>query len=88
MTPQPTRLQGGIRLEGFRLHGDGDNAEALTLKPGDTLRLSLYWRGEAPIQTDYTVFTHLLGPDGQLYGQWDNPPVRGDYFFRLGIILS
>jgi len=26
---------------------------------------------------DYTVFTHLIGPDGQTWGQWDNEPQRG-----------
>jgi hypothetical protein len=25
------------------------------------------------------VFTHLLGPDGQLWGQQDNVPVQGTY---------
>jgi hypothetical protein len=27
----------------------------------------------------YTVFTHLLGPDGQILAQQDNPPVNGTY---------
>jgi hypothetical protein len=27
----------------------------------------------------YTVFTHLLAPDGSLTGQQDNPPAGGTY---------
>jgi uncharacterized membrane protein len=51
----------------------------LMLLPGDTLYLSLYWQASSPTDTPYTVFTHLVGPDCQLYGQWDNAPVRGTY---------
>jgi len=29
------------------------------------------------VPTSYTVFTHLLGPDGERYGQLDGIPVGG-----------
>jgi len=58
-----------IRLVGYRLARDNVN-------PGDTLLLTLYWRAGGPIDQDYTVFVHLLGPDGRLVAQQDNPPVR------------
>ncbi len=47
--------------------------------PQPTIFLALYWQNKAKIETDYTVFTQLLGPDGQLYAQWDNPPQAGRY---------
>lgn len=79
MTPQPVTFAEGLRLRGFRMSGGDEGPQSLILSPGDTLYLSLYWQTEGPTQLPYTVFTHLIGPNGQLYGQWDNPPVRGTY---------
>jgi mannosyltransferase len=91
MTPQPATFAEGIRLLGFRLSeelgdsppglgaGGKEETNSLKLSPGDTLHLSLYWQADGPTRIPYTVFTHLVGPDGQLYGQWDNPPVWGTY---------
>ena len=79
MVPQPAEFAGGIRLRGFRLPTGGDQDDKVAVSPGDRLSLSLYWQADAPTDTPYTVFTHLVGPDGQLYGQWDNPPVRGTF---------
>jgi hypothetical protein len=79
MTPQPVTFDKGVRLRGFRLSGGDDVAPNLMLSAGDALHLSLYWQADAPTDVPYTVFTHLVGPDGQLYGQWDNPPVWGTY---------
>jgi 4-amino-4-deoxy-L-arabinose transferase-like glycosyltransferase len=41
--------------------------------------LQLHWQAAAPTDRDYTVFVHLLGPDGQRVAQDDSPP--GDLFF-------
>ncbi|NJN99997.1 MAG: hypothetical protein HC875_40755 [Anaerolineales bacterium] len=51
----------------------------LTLKAGDTLAAQLYWRAEAEFDQNYTAFIHLIGPDGLLYGQVDQPPGAGAY---------
>jgi len=48
-----------------------------SLRPGETVRLGLYWRAESEADDDYTVFTHLVGPDGRIYAQRDNPPAGG-----------
>ncbi len=45
--------------------------------PGDTVTLSLYWRGESPIPHDYTVSVQMLGPDLRNYAQRDNWPLNG-----------
>jgi hypothetical protein len=46
--------------------------------PG-AVALTLYWRSTTKIPVDYTVFTQLVGPDGQVWAQWDNPPQAGRY---------
>ncbi|MDW8072602.1 MAG: hypothetical protein RMK79_14165, partial [Anaerolineae bacterium] len=48
-------------------------------RPGDWLRFALFWRAERPPERDVTVFTQLLGPDGRVWGQHDNPPQGGWY---------
>jgi hypothetical protein len=49
------------------------------LNPGDWLRFTLYWQAAEAIPQDFTVFTQLLGPDGQVVAQHDNPPYGGWY---------
>jgi len=49
------------------------------LRPGETLGVTLTWQSLQAITEDYTVFVHLLGPDGQLHGQVDAWPVQGSY---------
>ncbi len=44
---------------------------------GETTVIRLYWRCTGSMPTSYTVFTHLLGPDGDRYGQHDSIPVGG-----------
>lgn len=43
------------------------------------VHLTLHWVSLAPLEQDYTVFVHLVGPDGALAAQADGPPVGGDY---------
>lgn len=47
--------------------------------PGQTVDVALEWQALQPLEEDYTVFVHLLGPDGQLHGQVDSWPVQGTY---------
>lgn len=46
-------------------------------RPGQIVTLSAQWRGLQPLTEDYTVFVHLLGPDGLVHGQVDAWPVQG-----------
>jgi hypothetical protein len=48
-----------------------------TVKPGDTLKVDLAWRGLKAWPDNYTAFVHLLGPDGKVHGQVDQWPVQG-----------
>lgn len=60
-----------IRLTGF-------DAPA-TLASASQVSLGLYWQGLRIPQDAYTVFVHLIGPDGQLVTQADSPPQAGRY---------
>jgi hypothetical protein len=42
-----------------------------TLRPGDEVPLTLYWKATAPAYQNYQVYVHLIGPDGRLWGQSD-----------------
>jgi hypothetical protein len=61
-----------IQLLGYDLGAD-------RLRPGETLPLVLHWQATGQPQTDYTVFTQLIGPDGRVWGQQDNQPQAGRY---------
>jgi len=46
-------------------------------RPGDQVELTLAWRCLAPMGASYTVFIHLVGPDGQIVDQRDSLPQGG-----------
>lgn len=55
---------------------------------GDTVNLDLYYRGNAPIEEDYTAFVHLLGPQNPISGnplwtQNDSEPCHGFYLTSM-----
>lgn len=47
------------------------------LTAGETLHLTLYWRGERPISLPFKVFVHLLAPGEENRGQVDSEPMGG-----------
>jgi len=61
-----------VELHGYSL-------ESAQVEPGGLLRLTLYWRACQHTTVSYTVFTHLLGKYGSIWGQRDNIPVKGTY---------
>lgn len=44
---------------------------------GSTVIVTAQWRGLREMKNDYTVFVHLIGPDGVLHGQVDTVPAQG-----------
>jgi hypothetical protein len=68
--PFEAKVEGVAKLLGYEL----DASEA---RPGGRLRLTLFWQATGEPEISYTVFTHLLGPDGKMWGQKDNPPAKG-----------
>ena len=73
------------RLEGYRARVIGRRGEAAAISGGDTLELTLYWRGTAKVGERYTVFTHLLGQafnpatNGPVWAQHDSEPMDGGW---------
>ena len=47
------------------------------VKPGEPLLLTLYWQSQGPTDVAYTVFAHLLGPQGRVLAQKDSAPQGG-----------
>jgi len=64
------QLGESIRLLGYDLEPSKPQA-------GDTLDLTLYWRGLALMDTSYSVFVHLLDEEGQIVAQHDSIPGGG-----------
>jgi 4-amino-4-deoxy-L-arabinose transferase-like glycosyltransferase len=56
---------------GDSIHLLGYESEISSIQPGDTLPLTLYWHGEKPIETDYSVFIHLLDENNLIVAQRD-----------------
>ncbi|UCC87434.1 MAG: DUF2723 domain-containing protein [Anaerolineales bacterium] len=45
------------------------------LSPGESLPVTLVWQSlTSDMRDSYTVFVHLVGPDGEIHGQWDKVP--------------
>jgi len=60
-----------------RIHLRGYELPRSTVGLGESLPLTLYWEAEGPTERSYTLFVHLVGPDGQLAGQIDRIPGSG-----------
>ena len=57
----------------------GYDLDRTSVRPGGTLRLTLYWQALTRMETSYTVFAHLIDDQNRIWGQKDNPPVKGTY---------
>ena len=70
--PLSANLGHMVQLLGYDLSSD-------RLKPGDILQLTLYWQALNKMETNYTVFTHLVDEDNNIRGQKDNWPMDNTY---------
>jgi len=70
--PNPVyfNLEERIALVGYDL----DRTAAV---PGESFHLTLYWRALHDLDTDYSVFTHVLGEQDRIWAQMDSWPQRG-----------
>jgi hypothetical protein len=42
-------------------------------RPGETMRLTLYWRALNPMTVNYSLFVHVLGDENQIWANSDVP---------------
>ncbi len=63
---------GKMELIGYKL-------PAGTIRPAEELPLTLYWQLLEPVETDYSIFIHLLGRQRQVIGQRDTYPGGGKW---------
>ncbi len=69
--PLEANLGGQVHLLGYNIQSG--------FHPGNTIHLTLFWRALEKMDQSYTVFTHLVDDEGNIWGQKDNPPVDGFY---------
>jgi hypothetical protein len=76
--PQDLPIEVGQNL-GNRLVLLGAEIAPMSVGSDSNLSFRLYWQALTDMDKSYTVFTHLLGSDEQLWGQHDGVPEGGDY---------
>lgn len=67
--PMHVNMGNEIWLEGYDLQYDEP------LQPGDTFKLTLYWRAQKPIMATYKVFNQVYFGDSGMQAQLDGYPV-------------
>ncbi|MGD1992921.1 MAG: glycosyltransferase family 39 protein [Anaerolineae bacterium] len=70
--PVPVDLAFGDRIQLL-----GYDLPRSRVAPGEALPLTLYWRADGYTDRSYTLFVHLLGEEGAIYGQVDRLPRGG-----------
>lgn len=81
--PTTSTNQTGQSVWGQAIRLVGSQWAQTEVAPGDWLRFTLVWQADQPLESDVTVFTQLLGPDGRVWGQHDNQPKGGWYHTSL-----
>ncbi len=56
-----------------------EEEEEVEVKPGESLRVTVYWRSLARMERDWSVFVHLLGENDIMLAQRDTYPGLGNY---------
>ena len=77
ITPREPDLQPSNSVQanlGGKMELRGYDVSPQVGQAGKDLEVTLYWRALEPMGQDYTVFVHLVGPDGQLVAQHDGEP--------------
>ena len=75
----PTPINAPVPDAPLAIFGDNEiallDAEAIDmLGPNAEAGISARWQALRPLDRDYTVFFHVVGPDGQVIGQHDTMP--------------
>lgn len=70
--PLEANFGGMIKLQGYDLN-------VATVRPGATLKLTLFWQALTQIKENYTVFLHLRDSAGNTAAKFDFQPFDGSY---------
>jgi hypothetical protein len=65
--------------ENLLLKGHSIHPEPVSFQEDRTLTVQLWWQALAPVETDYTVFVHVLDEVGSIVSQADSVPIDGRY---------
>ena len=76
--PLSARLGDSVSLLGYDLEL-GTRGRSDSIRPGESITLTLHWQCLAPMDTSYKVFTHLIDPDHptDIWAQDDAVPGHG-----------
>jgi len=80
--PLDVQLGNVIALRGFEVHcaaNHSDRGRSAPCTAGEQVRLTLYWQALQRMSVDYTVFVHLVAPDGRIVAQADRQPQNYTY---------
>ena len=73
--PRPGDLPNALEANfGDQIMLAGYELDRRAMQPGETIRLTLYWRALRPLDTNYRVFAHVLGAGEQMWAQDDGRP--------------
>ncbi|HYN89651.1 MAG TPA: glycosyltransferase family 39 protein [Ardenticatenaceae bacterium] len=72
-------LGGQVRLLGVEVQTSNGQpvGSGAAVAAGSQLQVRLFWQAQALLETDYTVFVHLVGANGELVAQRDQLPTGG-----------
>jgi len=70
-SPLVVDFGGQARLLGYELPEQ-------SVRPGERLRLTLFWQAVKPMDRDYSVFVHLVDDNGLIVAQRDSYPAGGN----------
>ena len=68
----PVTFSNHVRLLGYNLN-------PAQVKPGEDVTLDLFWTADDFVDKSYTVFVHVISPEGRTVAQSDSIPVSGSY---------
>lgn len=72
--PRPGDVPNPINVNfGDKLALVGYALDRRVAQPGDTIRLTLYWRALRSMSVNYNLFVHVLGEDNQIWANTDGP---------------
>jgi hypothetical protein len=71
--PMSVTLGSQVALAGYDVKSQISNVGS------QTVMLTLYWQAVGEMDTDYTVFVHLVDGNGTVWGQHDSVPMNGTY---------